>query len=168
MAFVVKKIDLDHITAGTGTRTYEADNITMTLNSFDNRAFQKAYGLIIGREEEEKAAISAATMDDDFLNNISLTDKSTGEMITRAIAKFLIVDWDVVDEEGNKLEVTGDNLLLLSANTTDPEAFIPWVFNATVEIAIEHAENITSTKKKPSPDTSGKKTTKASATSKKP
>lgn len=168
MAFVVKKIDLDQLSAGTGTYTYEPDNITMTLNSFDNRAFQKAYGLILGREDEEKAAISAATMDDDFLNNINIGDKSTSEMITRAIAKFLIEAWDVVDETGATLEVTGDNLLLLTANTTDPDKFIQWVFNTTVDIAVEHAKTITDTKKKPSPATSGKKSTKASVTSKKP
>lgn len=170
MAFVVKKINLDDIAGGSGTYTYEEgdDKITLTLNSYDDRRFQKAYGLILDREKQELEAMNATALDDAFLDNISVEDKSTGEMITRAMAKFLIRDWDAVDEDGEKLPVTGDNLLLLTASTKDPAAFIQWVFSKTVDVAVEHAESLVDTKKKPSPATSGKKTTKTSVSSKKP
>ncbi len=168
MAFVVTKINLDQLSMGTGTFTYEPDNITMTLRGYDNRQFQRAQELIFAREKEEAEVIKNSTMDDSFLDNINSEDKSSAEMITRAVAKFLIISWDVVDENGDLLEVNGDNLLMLTAGVTDTQQFTEWLWTSTLKVSTDHDKAITNTKKKPSPATSGKKSTKTLPTSKKP
>lgn len=166
MAFVVKKLNLDELDKATGTYVYEPNNITVTLRAFTTARFQKAYGMILERERENKDALKGISLGDDFLDAMD-DDKSVDEMIARAIGKFLIVSWDIEEEGVGPLEVTADNYIQVLSNLSNPIAFVQWCMDKSAEVSQDNSSLVTDTKKKQSPGTSGKKTTKSSPTSKK-
>ncbi len=161
MAFVVKKINLDDLDSSTGEYTHKATGIKVTFKSFNNPQFQKAYNMLVSRERADSEAIKGHKLDDTFFDTIAEDEKTTDEMLVRAIGKFLVVDWDVQDEKGNKLEVTADNFILLIANLENAMDFTQWCLDSATDVTIKNAKSLADTKKKPSPVTSGKKTTKA-------
>lgn len=172
MAFVVKNINLDDLDSNTGEYTYErkdADgkdiSLNITFKSFNNPQFQKAYNMLVSRERADSEAVKGRKLDETFLDDIADDEKTTDEMLVRAIGKFLIVDWDVQDEQGNKLEITADNFILLIANLENAMGFTQWCLDSATDVTIKNAKSLADTKKKPLSVTSGKKTTKASATS---
>jgi len=166
MTFVVKKINLDDLDNKTGEYTHEDTGITMTLKSFNNPQFQKAYNMLMSRERSDNEAIRERKLDDSFLDEIGDGEKTTDELLVKAIGKFLVADWLVNDENGDKLEVSADNFILLIANIEQPMPFVQWCLDSAAEVAITNAKSLSATKKKPPTATRGKKTTKASATSK--
>jgi ADP-ribose pyrophosphatase YjhB (NUDIX family) len=76
-----------------------------------------------------------------------------------------------VDENGDKLDISADNLFQVIANIPEDslaklpngkkESIFDWIFKSASEVARSIADNIEATKKKPSSVTSGKKNTVA-------
>lgn len=165
MAFVVKKLNLDEMESNTGEYTHEGTGIKVTFRPFSNPQFQKAYSMLISRERSDSEAIKERKLDDTFLDDISADEKTTDELLARSIGKFLIADWDVEDESGDKLEITADNFILLIANVDNAMDFTQWCLDSATDLAISNAKTLAETKKKPLTVTGGRKSTKASPTS---
>lgn len=163
MAFVVKKINLDDLNSQTGEFTHELTGITLTLKSFSDTKFQKAHDLIMSRNSLDMQELKTKALDDSFLDSISEDGKSVDELMLQAIGKFLVVDWNAEDEAGEKLEVTAENFVLLTANIpmNQQSGFVQWCFNKAADVSIEHVKSLSEAKKKPLRGTSGKKTTQA-------
>lgn len=170
MAFVVKKINLDDLDNKTGSYTYKGKDvdgadtsINITFKSFNNPQFQKAYGMIASRDKSDADAIKVKKLDDNFLDGLNEGDKTTGDIMVRAVGKFLIADWDVADESGDKLPINADNFVLLLANLPIDEqmGFFQWCMDSAGDVAVNSAKALAETKKKRSTATSGKKTSQA-------
>lgn len=161
MTFVVKKISLDDLNNNSKEFTHEPTGLKVTLKSFNDKTFQKAYGLLMARDKADLVDLKEKPLDDSFLDDINADDGTTNELLIRAIAKFLITDWNAVDESGDKLEITGDNFVLLISNVDNPADFITWCFNCAGDVAVQKSAETAETKKKPSTATRGKKTTQA-------
>lgn len=161
MAFIVKKLDIDNFDSKTGQYTHEETGLKVTFKPFNNPQFQRAYNMIVSRERAEMEDAKSRKMDKTFLDDISDDEMTTDEVLVRAVGKFLIADWDAEDEEGNKLEISADNFVLLVANIENAMAFTQWCLDSATDLTIKNAKSLTDTKKKPSPVTGGKKTTKA-------
>jgi hypothetical protein len=140
MAFVVKKINLDDLDNKTGEYTHKDTGITMTLKSFSNPQFQKAYNMLMSRERSDNEAIRGRKLDDSFLDDIEDGGKTTDELLVQAIGKFLVADWDVNDEKGNKLDITAENFILLIANIEQPMPFVQWCLDSAADVAIINAK----------------------------
>lgn len=158
MAFVVKKINLDDLSNTTEKFTH-ASGLEVTFKSFNDKSFQKAYSLLMARDKADLVDLKEKPLDDSFLDGINGEDGTTNELLIRSIAKFLITDWNAVDEDSNKLEVNGDNFVLLISNVDDPSELISWCFSCAGDVAMQKSKETAETKKKPSRVTSGKKTT---------
>lgn len=161
MAFVVNKTDLDELDKQTGEYTHEATGIKVEFNSFNDARFKKAYSMLIRREMADDEAMRNKKMNDSFLDDIDGDEKTVDEMLARAIGRFLIADWDVQDQDGNKLEITSDNFILLVAKVDDAREFVQWCLDSATDVTVQAAKSLDETKKKPLRVTSGKKTTKA-------
>ena len=161
MAFVLKNTNLDEMEAQTGEYTYEPHDIKVTFNSFNSPRFKKAYSMLIRREMSDEEAMRTKKMDDSFFDDIDEDEKTSDEMLARIIGRFLVVDWNVQDQDNNKLEVTADNFILLVSNVDDPRDFVQWCLDSATDVTVQAAKSLEETKKKPSRATSGKKTTKA-------
>ena len=161
--FVVKKVDLNNLNIETGTFTHEPTGIELTLKSFNDPMFTKAHELIQTRNQLDMQDLKERALDGAFFDNIKAEGKSTNELQLEAIGKFLVVDWNAVDEEGEPLPVSAENFVLLTANIpmNQQAEFVEWCFSKSVDVAIAHVEKVSETKKKSSRATSGKKTTKA-------
>lgn len=159
MAFVVKKINLDDLSGDTGTFTHEPTNIELTLKPFSDKRFQKVRNMIAVRDRVDANQLKSVTLGEEFLDSLNTTEETTDVTLMRAIARFLITDWNAVDETGEKLAITGDNFIMLLGNIADVQEFVQWVMDRAVDVAIKTAEDAAETKKKPSRVTSGKKTT---------
>lgn len=157
--FVVKKLSLDDLADKSAEFTHKDTGVKITFNASSDKRFQKANELLTAREKADIADLKTKPLDDSFLDSINGTDKSASEIWLHAVAKFLIVDWDVVDESGDKLEVTGDNFVLLISNVDSPSEFIEWCMTCANNVATQKTEKTAETKKKPSRATSGKKAT---------
>lgn len=160
MAFVVKKLSLDDLSNNTQKFTH-ASGLEVTFKSFNDKSFQKAYGLLMARDKADLAELKEKPLDDSFLDGINGDDGTTNELLIRAIAKFLITDWNAVDESGDKLEITGDNFILLISNVDDPSDLVTWCFTCAGDVAMQKSKETAETKKKPLTATRGKKTTQA-------
>lgn len=158
MAFVVKKINLDDLSNTTEKFTHEPTGLEVTFKSFNDKSFQKAYSLLMARDKADLVDLKEKPLDDSFLDGINGEDGTTNELLIRSIAKFLITDWNAVDEDSNKLEVNGDNFVLLISNVDDPSELISWCFTCAGDVAMQKSKEMAETKKKPSRVTSGKKT----------
>lgn len=161
MAFVVNKTNLDELDKQTGEYTHEATGIKATFNSFNDPRFKKAYSMLIRREMADDEAMRNKRLDDSFLDGIDGDEKTADEMLARAIGRFLIADWDVQDQDGNKLEINSDNFILLIASIDDARDFVQWCLDSSTDVTVQAAKSLSETKKKPLRATSGKKTTKA-------
>ena len=117
--------------------------------------------MLIRRETADDEAMRNKKLDDSFLDGIDGDEKTVDEMLARAIGRFLIADWDVQDQDGNKLEISSDNFILLIANIDDARDFVQWCLDSSTDVTVQAAKSLSETKKKPSSATSGKKTTKA-------
>lgn len=170
MAFVVKKINLDDLDNKTGNYTYECKDVdgndislSITFKSFNNPQFQKAYSMIVSRNISDADAIKVKKLDDNFLDGLNEDDKTTGDIMVRAVGKFLIADWDINDENGDKLPINADNFVLLLANIPmrEQQDFFQWCMDSAGDVAVNSAKALAETKKKPSTATGGKKTSQA-------
>lgn len=161
MAFVVKKINLDDLNAKTGKFTHEPTGLEVTFKPFTDKSFQKAYSLLMARDRADLVELKEKPLNDSFLDGIDVEDGTTNELLIRAIGKFLVTDWNAVDESGDKLAITGDNFVLLIGNVDNPSEFIEWCFTCAGDVAMQKSEQAAETKKKPLSATSGKKTTQA-------
>lgn len=159
MAFVVKKINLDDLSGDTGTFTHDPTKIELTLKPFSDKRFQKVRNMIAVRDRVDANQLKSVTLGEEFLDSLNTTEETTDVTLMRAIARFLITDWNAVDETGEKLAITGDNFIMLLGNIADVQEFVQWVMDRAVDVAIKTAEDTAETKKKPSRVTSGKKTT---------
>lgn len=159
MAFVVKKINLDDLSGDTGTFTHDPTKIELTLKPFSDKRFQKVRNMIAVRDRVDANQLKSVTLGEEFLDSLNTTEETTDVTLMRAIARFLITDWNAVDETGEKLAITGDNFIMLLGNIADVQEFVQWVMDRAVDVAIKTAEDAAETKKKPSRVTSGKKTT---------
>lgn len=160
MAFVVSKLNLDDLNGRTGTFDHAATGITMTFRPFSDAKFQKAYNMLEIRQRADIEAIKQARLNNELLDNISEDDKTADELLVMAIAKFLIADWDLVDEEGKKLPVSADNFVLLLMQLPESQqiAIVAWAMDCAGKVSQAKVEKLTQTKKKPSSATRGKKT----------
>lgn len=161
MTFVVKKIDLDDLNNKTGTFTHEKTGIELTLKSFSDKHFQKARNMIYVRDREDANQMKNVTLGEDFINRVNADEETTDVTLMRAMARFLIVEWNAVDENNEPLPITGDNFIMLLGNIPDVPEFIQWCMDRAVDVAIKNAQEVTETKKKSSTATRGKKTTQA-------
>lgn len=161
MAFVVKKINLDDLSGKTGTFTHEKTGIELTLKPFGDKHFQKARNMIYVRDREDASQMQSVSLGEDFLNNINADEETTDVTLMRAMARFLITDWNAVDEKNEPLPITGDNFIMLLGNIPDVQEFIQWCMDKAVDVAIKNAKDAEETKKKPSTAIRGKKTTQA-------
>lgn len=161
MTFVVKKIDLDDLNNKTGTFTHEKTGIELTLKSFSDKHFQKARNMIYVRDREDANQMKTVTLGEDFINRVNADEETTDVTLMRAMARFLIVEWNAVDENNEPLPITGDNFIMLLGNIPDVPEFIEWCMDRAVDVAIKNAQEVTETKKKSSTATRGKKTTQA-------
>lgn len=155
MAFVLKQKELKQ--DGSKEFTYEAMGLKVTFKPFSSPAFQKAYSFI----QSKIATDSRQTLTADSVSKQAIGDDSLtyDEALVIAVGEHLIADWDVVDESGEKLPVTGKNLLLVTEQADEPIEFLQWCMESAVDVAKSQAQQATETKKKPSPVTNGKKTT---------
>ncbi|MCC3344857.1 hypothetical protein [Psychrobacter sanguinis] len=161
MTFVVKKIDLDDLNNKTGTFTHEKTGIELTLKSFSDKHFQKARNMIYVRDREDANQMKTVTLGEDFINRVNADEETTDVTLMRAMARFLIVEWNAVDENNELLPITGDNFIMLLGNIPHVPEFIEWCMDRAVDVAIKNAQEVTETKKKSSTATRGKKTTQA-------
>lgn len=162
MAFVVRKLDAKTVETVESFH-YAPLDVNISLKSFEDELFQRAYNLIGDRTRIELEHLKNQPKDLTFFNGIESNKGSTGELVILAVGEYLITDWDIVDEDGKKLEVSGENFKLLMANVDkiDQIPFLQWCLDRAGDIAISDAELLNDTKKKPLSASSGKKTTKA-------
>ncbi len=162
MAFVVNTTKAELLDNGiTKEFTHEPTGLKVTFKPSSDKHYQKANETLMMRERIDIDALKKKPMDDSFLSDLNIDNKSASELWLHALAKFLITDWSAVDQNGDKLEVTGDNFILLVNNIDDAQEFLQWCTESAGQVAVEKAEQAAETKKKPSSATSGKKTTQA-------
>ena len=161
MAFVVKKPVIDELDIKAKEFTHEPTGLKVSFNPSSDKYYQKANEQLMMRERVDVDNLKNKAMDDSFLDDLKIDDKSASELWLRAVAKFLIVDWNAVDENGDKLEITGDNFILLIDNIDDAPEFLQWCTACAGDVASQKSKDTAETKKKPSSVTSGKKTTQA-------
>lgn len=170
MAFVVKKpveAEIEDVEVVAEEFTYKPLNLKITIKSFEDEMFVKAYEKIGERQILEFEKLKQAPLDYSFFDDLDTRkDKgSVGGLVIKAVGRYLIADWDVNDEDGNKLPVTGENFELLMANigVNDQMPFLQWCMDRAGDVALEEAKRLNDIKKKPLTATSGKRTTKTSA-----
>ena len=167
MAFLVKKNNFLDLNKTKSQKFTHESGLELTLKSIFTPNFQIAWEAIeksFEKEREKPLTIAALDLiDDDTLTR--------GKAIAHAMVKFLIDDWNAVDENGDKLDINADNLFQVIANIPEDslaklpsgerESIFDWIFKSSSEVAKSIAETIDTTKKKPSNATSGKKSTEA-------
>lgn len=163
MAFVLKsKETLDAIAAETRQFTHEPTGITMTLRTFADRGYQAAIAQLQAYGEAHQDEIATRPLDEHFFDNVDGNARTPNEMWVRAIGRFLIVDWDVLDgkdEPPHKpVKPSEDSMVLLVSQIDDPAELVTWCLNMATQIAADRAKDQTDVKKKPLTVTSGKKT----------
>ena len=160
MAFVVNTTKPELLDEGIAKEfTHKETGLKITFKPLSDKHYQKANETLMMRERIDIDALKSKPMDDSFLDGLNVDNKSASELWLHALAKFLITDWNAVDQDGNKLEVTGDNFILLVNSIGNAQEFLQWCTESAGQVAIEKAEQAAETKKKPSSATSGKKTT---------
>lgn len=160
MAFVLKsKETLDAIAAETRQFTHEPTGITMTLRTFANRGYQAAIAQLQAYGEAQQDEIATRPLDEHFFDNVDGDARTSNEMWVRAIGRFLIVDWDVLDDKDEPIKPSEDSMVLLVSQIDDPAELVTWCLNMATQIAADRAKDQTDVKKKPLTVTSGKKTT---------
>lgn len=163
MSYVVNTdINLDDLNSDTGTYTHTETGITITFNSYNDDRFQAAQSKIATREKLDSEAIKEQDLDpDSFLDDIDANKKTTGKILINAVGRYLIADWEVKDQNGDKLPITGKNFEMLIASLPvrkQPE-FFQWCINRSIDVTLVSSQALEDTKKKLLKDTTGKKTT---------
>ena len=157
MAFVLKHKDIVSPNKTASKEFTHDSGLTISFKSFLTPSFQRAYGLITAKiDADNRQNLTFDSLSKDAFNDDTLT---YDEALIVAVGEHLISDWNVVDEEGNKLEVTGKNLLLLLNQIDNPSQFVQWCMDCTSELAKSLADELAYTKKKSSNVGNGKKTT---------
>ena len=141
--------------------THEPTGIKFTLRSYANPAYQRAYERIYLREQEYNKGLYGAKLDDSFLDEAESNEMTPNELWLRAIGRFLIEDWSVVDQDGVKVKPSGDSFLMLLTSIKNPPELARWCIDRATDIAIEKDIAVEEIKKKPSTATIGKKPTAA-------
>lgn len=155
MAFVVKKNIAKELNKTKSQEFTHESGLKVTLKSFFNPTFQKAYEVIMRKSAAEaNKTLTLEAVDD--INDDTLTPD---EAMVYAVGNYLVEDWDAVDESGEKLEVNGENFQLLVGSMDDPAQFFKWVMKQSQEVTKAIADEIDDTKKKQSKDGAGKKST---------
>ena len=150
MAFILKKTDLTELHKETTKEFAYNDDLKISFKSLANPKFQRAYGII-----SQKSGIDTP-LNADTIANINDDELTVDEALLFAVGSHLVADWNVENENGEKLPINGDNFVLLTANVDDPMAFFSWCMACAGEIAKEISEQNDITKKKPSKGGSGK------------
>lgn len=167
MAFLVKKNNFLDLNKTKSQKFTHQSGLELTLKSIFTPNFQIAWDAIEKSfEKESEKPLTIAVLD--LIDDDTLT---RGKATAHAVVKFLIEDWNAVDENGDKLDINADNLFQVIANIPEDslatlkngekEAIFDWIFKSSSEVAKSIAETIDTTKKKPSNATSGKKSTEA-------
>lgn len=150
MAFILKKTDLTELHKETTKEFAYNDDLKISFKSLANPKFQRAYG-IINQKSATDTPLNAQTIGD-----IDDDELTPDEALLFAVGSHLVADWNVENENGEKLPINGENFTLLSVNVDDPMAFFYWCMECSGQIAKEIAEQAQHTKKKPSKGGSGK------------
>lgn len=153
MAFILKKNDLTNLHKQTTQEFSFNDELKITFKSLANPKFQRAYGII-----SQKSGIDSP-LNADTIANINDDELTADEALLFAVGEHLIHDWNVEDENGEKLPINGENFTLLSVNVDDPMAFFYWCMECSGQIAKDIAKQNDITKKKPSKGGNGKTST---------
>lgn len=150
MAFILKKNDLTNLHKQTTQEFSFNDALKITFKSLANPKFQRAYGII-----SQKSGIDSP-LNADTIANINDDELTADEALLFAVGEHLVSDWNVEDENGEKLPINGENFTLLSVNVDDPMAFFYWCMECSGQIAKDIAKQNDITKKKPSKGGNGK------------
>ena len=153
MAFILKKTDLTELHKETTKEFAYNDDLKISFKSLANPKFQRAYG-IINQKSATDTPLNAQTIGD-----IDDDELTPDEALLFAVGSHLVADWNVENENGEKLPINGENFTLLSASVDDPMAFFHWCLECSGQIAKQIAEQAQHTKKKPSKGGSGKSDT---------
>ncbi|OOR87279.1 hypothetical protein B0181_10540 [Moraxella caviae] len=159
MAFILKKQTAELNTDNVGEFTH-ALGFKITFRSLFNPKFMRASAMLDAKHILEREKLEQRKYDDAFFDDIDDEQNNPNTMALQAIGRFLFVDFDVSDEDGNKVEPTPDNFLLLSKQVGDPFAFVEWCIECATKVAQDSAAELENIKKKPSTATTGKKNTK--------
>lgn len=161
MAFVLKKKDVSELTGETKEFEYGDTGLKLTLRALSDANFQKAMGMLYSVDQVKQQELLAKTLDDSFFDDIHPDEKSVHELTIRAFGKYVVADWNVEDEKGEKLEVNADNFSLLLLDMDDAADFFNWCMESSLAVKTAKDEAAQQLKKKPLKGTSGKKTTAA-------
>lgn len=160
MAFILKsEEEIRALASETGDFTHEPTGIKFKIRSFADRNYQAAYAQLHARDRAFIEEVVNRPLDDKFFDAIDSGSKTPNEMWMRAIGRYLIAEWDVLDHNEQPLEVNDDNFILLVNQVDDPSELVSWCLARATDIAITRDEEQAEAKKKPSPVTSGKGTT---------
>ena len=160
MAFILKSEDeIKALASETGTFTHEPTGIKFKLRSFADRGYQAAYAQLQARDRAFLDEVINRPLDGNFFDSITADARTPNELWMRAIGRYLIAEWDVLDHNEQPLEVSDDNFILLVTQVEDPSELVTWCLARSTDIAIARDEEQTEAKKKPLTASSGKGTT---------
>ena len=160
MAFILKsEEEIRALASETGEFTHEATGIKFKLRSFADRGYQAAYAQLHARDRAFIEEVVNRPLDGNFFDGITADAKTPNELWMRAIGRYLIAEWDVLDHNEQPLEVNDDNFILLVNQVDDPSELVSWCLSRATDIAISRDEDQAEIKKKSLTATSGKGTT---------
>ena len=97
MAFILKKTDLTELHKETTKEFAYNDDLKISFKSLANPKFQRAYG-IIGQKSGIDTPLNAKT-----IANINDDELTVDEALLFAVGEHLVADWNVENENGEKL-----------------------------------------------------------------
>lgn len=128
------------------------DLLTLTMRISDDKQFASAMAKIQAPKAMTKNQLSKANNTGDEI--------SMGEAMLYLIGEYLITDWDILDQDGNKAKINGDNFIALCASVGDDDEnaeFVGFISDSFTEMTAEFREQGDETKKKPSTRSTGTK-----------
>lgn len=158
MTITLEPINNDDRQSKTKEFTNPDNGLVITVRSFYNDQYQKAWNLLNIRANAQSKQIIDAPLDDSFFDDHVNDAKTADDMLPHAIAKYLVTDWNVADKDGAKLPITGENMtqLILKLGI----GVIGWIQDCAFQVEKEIIEQREAVKKKPSSAGSGKKIVK--------
>ncbi|UNU74106.1 hypothetical protein LU293_04210 [Moraxella nasovis] len=151
MAFSLKDLKKPNQVVGEVVRTIKhKSGLQLELVVKQDTAFERALSKV-------QTLLNDTKIKKDDLKRANQTDITTNEALLMVIGEYNIKSWNV-DVNGEPLEPSGDNLLIVLANISDglPE-LLDTLFDTFTEMGHEYSEQVQSMKKKPSSTTTGKK-----------
>lgn len=137
--------------------------VKFKLKMGGDKIFSAAMARYTEMEQEEKEARKSKTRRELLLRkNQDPEEMSAGETYLFIVGEYVLSDWDVLQEDGTKMPISGDSLTSLSSQIgTDDEniGFIKYLFEAFSELSKDFAAQKESAKKKPLRSGSGSKKT---------